>query len=33
MIFPGKGHIYAAGSKTATSIALGFLIGGDRPPA
>lgn len=28
VIFPGKGHTYAAGSKTANGIALGFLIGG-----
>jgi pimeloyl-ACP methyl ester carboxylesterase len=27
VIFPGKGHIYAATSKTAASIALGFLLG------
>ena len=28
VIFPGKGHLYAGGSKTAASIALGFLLGG-----
>ena len=33
VIFPGKGHMWTAGSKTSASIALGFLLGGDRPPA
>jgi pimeloyl-ACP methyl ester carboxylesterase len=28
VIFPGKGHIWAASSKASTNIALGFLIGG-----
>jgi hypothetical protein len=28
VIFRGKSHLYAAGSKAANSIALGFLIGG-----
>ena len=28
VIFPGKSHLYAAGSKASTGIALGFLIGG-----
>jgi pimeloyl-ACP methyl ester carboxylesterase len=27
VIFSGKGHAYAATSKTAASIALGFLLG------
>ena len=27
VIFPGKGHLYAATSKTAASIALGFILG------
>jgi pimeloyl-ACP methyl ester carboxylesterase len=27
VIFPGKGHVYAATSKTAANIALGFLLG------
>jgi pimeloyl-ACP methyl ester carboxylesterase len=28
VIFPGKGHLYAAASKAATRIALGFLLAG-----
>ena len=28
VIVPGKGHLYAAASKAATNIALGFLLGG-----
>jgi len=28
VIFPGKGHLYAGGSKAAASVALGFLLGG-----
>ena len=28
VIFPGKGHLYAAASKAATNIALGFLLAG-----
>jgi pimeloyl-ACP methyl ester carboxylesterase len=33
VIFPGKGHIWAASSKTSTCIALGFLIGGHQSPS
>jgi pimeloyl-ACP methyl ester carboxylesterase len=28
VVFPGRSHLYAAGSKTANSVALGFLLGG-----
>jgi hypothetical protein len=28
VIFPGRGHLYAASAKTAIGIDLGFLIGG-----
>jgi pimeloyl-ACP methyl ester carboxylesterase len=28
VIFPGKGHLSAAGSKAAACIGLGFLLGG-----
>ena len=28
VIFPGKGHLYTGTSKTAASVALGFLLGG-----
>ena len=28
VIFPGKGHLYAGGSRTAAGVALGFLLGG-----
>jgi pimeloyl-ACP methyl ester carboxylesterase len=28
VIFPGKGHLYAAASKSAVGISLGFLLAG-----
>jgi pimeloyl-ACP methyl ester carboxylesterase len=31
VIFPGKGHSYAAASRTASNIALGFLLAGSTP--
>ncbi len=27
VVFPGKGHVYASGSRTALGLALGFLLG------
>lgn len=27
VVFPGKGHVYGSGSKTALGVALGFLLG------
>jgi hypothetical protein len=29
VIFPGKGHLYAASSRTAVAVSLGFLIAGN----
>lgn len=28
VVFPGKGHLFAAGSRTAVAVSLGFLLAG-----